>query len=262
VQYGDKSLQKTSPKLSIESDLGAHWTARLSTGRAYRFPTVTELYQAISGTNALVTNNPDLRPEQATTTELTLSRPISGGLVRASVFEERLEDALYSQTTAIPGVGNKTAVSNVDRVRTHGAELAIQKIDAFIDGLDLTGNVTYALGHTERDAVNPGYEGKVYPGIPRWRATLVATARVSELSSLTLGARYSGQQFNALDNSDINYTTYTSNSPYTVVDLRFLTDLGHGFKASVGIDNLFDRTYFAYHPMSQRTVHAELKYRH
>jgi iron complex outermembrane receptor protein len=261
ADYVDKSLTRTSQKISVETDLGALWTLRAAAGRALRFPTVTELYQSISGPSSLVVNNPDLRPEDATTTELTAQRAFERGTARISIFEERLTDALYSQTTPVAGVGNTTAVSNIDRVTTRGAELAMQHSDVWVAGLDLTGNVTYAMGRINRDALNPNVEGNTYPGIPRWRATLVATWRYGEGSSVSLAARHSGLQFNALANTDTNESTYTSNSPFTVVDVRWLADMGHGWKASVGIDNLFNQTYFAYHPMSQRTVHAEVKYR-
>jgi iron complex outermembrane recepter protein len=262
VQYADKSISANSPKFSIETDVSADWTLRAALGKAYRFPTVTELYQSIAGPNTLITNNPDLRPEQALTTELTASRQLESGLIRASVFQEHLQDALYSQTTLIPGVGNTTAVSNIDLVQTRGAEMAVQVVDAGMKGLDVTGNLTYAMGHTLKDTFNPSYEGKVYPGVPRWRATLVSTWHATEKQTLTVAARYSGQQYNTLGNTDTNYDTYTSNSPYTVVDLRWLSDLGHGWKASIGVDNLLDRTYFAYHPMPQRTLHVEVKYHH
>jgi iron complex outermembrane recepter protein len=260
VDYAEKHLLKLSPKLSLEDAINDDWSARLSVGRAYRFPTVTELYQSISGPASLVVNNPDLRPENALTTELTLVRNLPDGVVRASVFAENLHDALYSQTTPIAGVGNKTVVSNIDKVRTRGIELAYQQTNVGISGLDITGNVTYAQPKTVSGSLNPAYNGKVFPGVPRWRATAVLTYRATPSTSFNAGARYSGKQSNTLDNSDVNEVTYTANSPYFVIDLRVLHEFSQHWKAAFGIDNALDRTYFAYHPMSQRTFHVELKY--
>ena len=70
-----------------------------------------------------------------------------------------MEDALYSQTTpftlADGSKTNLTAISNIDRVRTRGAELAVQKANLLGNRLDLTGNLTYADALTLRDAANP-----------------------------------------------------------------------------------------------------------
>ncbi len=262
AEYAARTTTRNSPKLALEHDLSGQWSARLAIGRAFRFPTVTELYQAIAGPSTLLVNNPDLRPEDVLTGELTATRSLADGLLRISVFEEDLRDALYTQQTPIPGFGSQSVVSNIDKVRSRGAELAYQQVDVLLHGLDLTGNVTYAQARTLHDAVNPAYDGKIYPGVPRWRATAVTTYRFSDTTALTVAGRYSGDQSNSLANSDVNKTTYTSNSPYFVLDLRIVHDFGHGWKGSLGVDNLLDRTYFAYHPMGQRTVHAEIKYRH
>lgn len=72
------------------------------------------------------------------------------------------------------------------------------------------------------------------------------------------GLRYSGRQYGTLDNSDPNGDTYTGVSDYLVADVRVQYRLNKQWKASVGIDNLGNTTYWAFHPYPQRTMHAEL----
>lgn len=71
--------------------------------------------------------------------------------------------------------------------------------------------------------------------------------------------RYSGDQANQLDNLDVNRSTYTSNSSFLVLDTRVTWSATKDIKLALGVDNLNNETYYAYHPMPMRTVHAELQ---
>jgi len=258
--YGDRSENYFSPKLALEYELNDNWLMKGALSRGYRMPTVAELFQALTAGNSIVVNNPALRPENAVTAELTAERALEGGLLRLSLFEEHMRDALYSQTAVVAGVGTMTAIQNVDRVRTDGITVAYQQNDVGMRGLDLTGSLTYARSRTLENAANRAYEGKVYPGVPDWRATLVATYHQGDRTTYSLAARYSGYQANTLDNTDINQTVYGANSRFFVVDARVTHKLDKNFKAAFGIDNLNNEKYYAYHPMPQRTLFAELKY--
>ena len=86
----------------------------------------------------------------------------------------------------------------------------------------------------------------------------MATWHANERGTISLAARYSGDQFNTLVNTDSNRDTYSSNSRFFVVDARASWRFEHGLTAAVGVDNIGNQVYFAYHPMPMRTVHAEL----
>jgi iron complex outermembrane receptor protein len=73
------------------------------------------------------------------------------------------------------------------------------------------------------------------------------------------GARYSGRQFGQLDNSDTHDMAYTGFSRFFVTDLRLRYRAGQ-WSASLGIDNLANTQYWAFHPYPQRTLHAELAF--
>ena len=67
-----------SPKASLEWEFAPDWSAKASIGQAYRFPTVGELYQAITAGATLTVPNPNLRPENALSTEWSLERALRG----------------------------------------------------------------------------------------------------------------------------------------------------------------------------------------
>ena len=256
ASYSDRTINAVSPKLSIEHGISADWTIKGSIGSAHRMPTVTELFQAISVGANITTNNPALLPEHALSSELTAERELSGGLLRLSLFNEDMKNALYSQPLTV-GTVTTTAVQNIEQVRSYGATLAFQK-NNLLPGLDFTGSLTWAHARTLADAATPAAVGKVFPGIPDWRATAVATWHANERGTISLAARYSGDQFNTLVNTDSNRDTYSSNSRFFIVDARASWRFDQGLTAAVGVDNIGNQVYFAYHPMPMRTVHAEL----
>ncbi|MDB5424645.1 MAG: putative TonB-dependent siderophore receptor, partial [Phenylobacterium sp.] len=253
---------RTSPKAVLAWTPDADWKLSASVGRAYRFPTVGELYQAVTVGQELKTPNPDLKPEKALSTELSVSRAWPRGQVRLSVFTEDIDDALVSQTAALtPGSTTLVAfVQNVDKVRSRGVEAEAQARDVLFKGLDLTGSVTWVDAETRRDAAFPAAVGRRTPQVPRLRWTAVATWRASERLTLTTAARYASRPFGTLDNSDIVGHTYQGFEGYFVVDARASYRIDDHWSAAIGVDNLNNRDYFVFHPFPQRSALAELRY--
>ena len=259
IGQNERTESFISPKASLAFQATSDWLLRASVGRAYRMPTVSELFQGTVNSGAIVNNDPNLKPEKALTGELTAERDLGDGLLRFSVFQEDAYDALYSQTnvTIFPTV---TSIQNIDNIRTRGVEVALQKNDLGLRGLDFTGSVTYADSEILKNDKFPASVGMQQPRVPDWRATAVATYHQGERWTYALAARYSGRQFNTLDNSDSNPDTYGGTSRFFVVDTRVTYKLAKQYTASVGADNLNNYRYYAYHPYPQRTFHAELKY--
>lgn len=248
-----------SPKAAIEFASPKDWSIKASIGRAVRFPTVSELYQGSIATDAVVNNDPDLKAERSTTSELSWVRRTSSGRLRATLFHERTRDALYSQTN-VSVTPNVTNIQNVKAIRTSGVELAADLTGVGLEDLDISGSLTFADSIIRDNPNFPASVGKWQPRVPRWRANLLATYHAGEHWNLTGGIRYSGRQFNTLDNSDTNSYAYTGTSPFLVADARVRYSHDSHWSGAVGVDNLTNRTYWNFHPYAQRTWIAELKY--
>ena len=123
-------------------------------------------------------------------------------------------------------------------------------------------SLTYAHSIVTRNDKFPASVGQWQPRVPQWRATLLATYRPDERWSFTGGARYSGKQYGTLDNSDPNGATYTGVSNFLAADVRVQYRVNQQWKLSAGIDNVGNLTYWAFHPYTQRTCSAELRYGH
>jgi iron complex outermembrane receptor protein len=247
-----------SPKAVVAWSPDDDWTFKASVGLAYRFPTVTELYQAVTTGVQLSTPDPNLRPERAVSTELSAERVWPKVSVRVSLFDEHIAHTLLSQTGTLNGAA-VSFVQNVDRTYASGIELVADRQD-ILPGVDLSGWVTYVDARTDRDAVYPAAEGKRLPQIPRLRGAVVATWRASRKLDLSLAARYSDRAYATMDNVDVYANTYQGFSGYFVMDAHVRYKIDRHWTLDGGVTNLNNRSYFLFHPFPQRMALAGLKY--
>ncbi|MDB5427543.1 MAG: tonB dependent receptor family protein, partial [Phenylobacterium sp.] len=251
-----------SPKATLSYAPSADWIFKGSVGVAYRFPTVTELYQAITTGAILSVPNPNLKPERAVSSELSAERLWTGGSLRVSVFDERIRNTLLSQTAPLPPGSTSlfSFVQNIDRTHATGVEIVADQKDAFVPGLELSGWVTYVDAKTDQDSAFAAAVGKDLPQLPHLRGSVVATYAATPKLDLTLAARYSDRSFATIDNSDHYANTYQGFGGYFVADAHARYQVTPHLAASVGVDNLGGRSYFLFHPFPQRTFIADLKY--
>jgi iron complex outermembrane receptor protein len=253
ARYENRSRNTFSPKVSLSFEPAPAWGFRAAFGKAYRFPTVTELFQQLTVSGTISTNNPNLKPEEIYSSEITAERRFPKGLARASLFREDRYDALVSQTTS-------SQVVNADHVRIYGIELATEWKNAIIPKLDLMANATLTDSEILKiDALPSNINNKV-PRIPRQLYKAVATYKVSEDFTMSLAARYSGRQFIQLDNKDINPETYQGASRLLFVDAKVNYKFKDRWTASLGVDNIFNDQAYVSHPLSQRTGYAQIKF--
>ncbi|MFK2918245.1 TonB-dependent receptor [Dyella koreensis] len=258
LRYADRQRTDFSPKAALSWDFAEDWQLRLASGKAVRYPTVNELFQGSISANAIVNNNPNLRPERDWSTDLTLLRHLSNGHWRVSVFQDRIADSLYSQTdiTVTPTVTN---IQNVDKVRVRGIEGEIALTDVWTQGLDLQASVAFNNAKTLDDRQYPLANGKWFPRIPKVRATLVADYRFAPGWDASLAIRHSGRQYGTLDNSDF-VNTYGAVSRFTVADAKLRWNFAPPWTVSMGVDNLTNEHYWVYHPYAGRTWFAEARW--
>jgi iron complex outermembrane receptor protein len=259
-----------SPKASLSYDPNKDWNITANFGEAYRYPTVTELYQNISVGGVATFANPNLTPEQDLNAELNIERKWADGRIRLTLFDEKVYNAIISQTTDVtnPTTGAQvptTTIGNVAAIQLPGFELSGQKDNVAVQGLQLFGSTTYVDSRILSDptfvsTTGTTADGKHVPNVPIWRATLGATYRPNESWAFTLAARYSGKQFSTLDNTDVVSHVFGAFDYYTVVDMKVHYNATQNFSFDFGIDNLFNEQYFLFHPFPGRTYVLAGKY--
>ena len=274
--YAKRNESFLSPKAALSYQMQSNLVLKASAGRAFRMPTVSELYgsttAAAASSGEVFLNEPNLKPERSWTTELSAEKDFGTGMLRVTYFEEDVRDAIFSQVkvdSLNTGVTTKR-VTNVDRMGTKGLEIYGMGMDVLVKGLDLSGSMTYA---DSRIKANSGYDvngagtkfdtvGKLQPRVPEWRASALGVYRFSEAMSASVGARYSGPQYSTLGNYDVNGFTYTGVSKFFTVDTKLLYKIDRQWTASVGIDNLNNYKYWNFHLYPGRTFLAEVKWSH
>jgi iron complex outermembrane receptor protein len=270
-------LQSTnfSPKASLSYDPNKEWNITANFGEAYRYPTVTELYQNITVNGVAAFANPNLAPEQDLNGELNIERHWNDGRVRLTLFEEHVNNAIISQTNLAtnPVTGAQvptTTIGNVAAVRFRGVDLAADKNNVVISGLQIFGSVTYVDSRILSDPTYAGTNpltgipdtavGKQVPNVPDWRAKLGFTYRPDDFWAYTVAVRYSGKQFSTLDNTDIVSHVFGAFDYFTVVDMKIHYNATKNFSFDFGIDNLLNQQYFLFHPFPGRTFVVAGKY--
>lgn len=286
VNQADKSSVNFSPKAKLTWTPMQQIRIGAAIGQAYRYATATELFQTTTvGTGATaisVNGNPNLKPEEALASELSGEYFVDKGRFRVSLFQERVKNAIFSQTGLITNpLTNQTVqstfISNVGEIDTYGVEVSGEKTDAVIKGLDILGNLTWvdsriednratdaaaaALGPT---AANPNAAapstGKHQPRLPTWRANAVVTYRANENFSASVNVRYSSGQFGQLNNTDTNGFAYTGLTSYLVADLVARYKITKQVTAIGGINNVNNDKYWIFHPFPQRTYFVQLRF--
>jgi iron complex outermembrane receptor protein len=265
-----------SPKGALEYFYDNNWTARASIGMANRFPTVRELYNLTTVTNTgVVTNpNPNLRPENVVSSELAIERKIGGnGTARVSFFDEQVRDAIINQAVLIPGTAlTASTPTNVQRIRNSGIEVALQREDVGLKGMEVQASATWL---NSRIIANPtwipsaaNYEvpwatsvaGKNVPNVPNWRGTLALTYRPDDRWAFTVAGRYQSKLWRTMANNDVAYGIYFAFDPFFVVDTKINYKWNDRLSFDFGIDNIGNYKYFLFHPFPQRTFVFAAKY--
>jgi iron complex outermembrane receptor protein len=258
-----------SPKAVLNWTPSENWSFTTSVGKAYRFATASELYQLVTTGTTFSSPNPNLRPDDVLAAELRIERLFTRGRIQVSLFQDDVHDAIISQF--LPLVPGSTTLfsypSNVDHVRARGVELLWGSNNVLINGLELSGNLTYLhartlalAGRASATADSAAAIGKRLPNIPDWRATAAATYRPDYRLALTVSGRYSDKVYTTLDNADVRPNVYQGFASWFVMDSHINYRLSEHWTVGGGVDNMLNRKYFLFHPFPQRTFVANVKY--
>ena len=120
----------TNPRLALVWLTSDEWTSRLLYGRAYRAPSISELYV---GANPVALGDIDLEPEVIDTYELAFHRTLIGGShYSLNFFHYRIEDLILLTDQQYTNIGERK-----------GKGLEIEFQSELTSELSLTGNYSY-----------------------------------------------------------------------------------------------------------------------
>jgi outer membrane receptor protein involved in Fe transport len=241
--YPARTSDALNPRLSLLYRIGhgriGHGTSLTASGyRAFRAPTLNELYRNFYQGNILTYGNPALVAERLTGVEAGVRQSLLSDRLslRTTFFWNDITHAVVNVTQTVnPTTREK---ENVDRTLSTGVDL---------DGeFRLTGTLQFAGGYQFAHAVvsgftpnslNPSLVGNWIPEVPHQQFTLQGRYVNPKVLTANVQGTFVGQQFD----DDLNTLLLKK---FFTVDLYLGRSLGRGVEVFAAAENLFDQRYY------------------
>ncbi len=225
---------EVSPKVGLRVHLTDRVTVRAAAYRAFRAPTLNELYRPFQVGTVRTNANEGLRPETLDGAETGLEVAIARGVrARVTGFWSELHDPILNVTLA-PANPNLRQRQNLGQARIRGveADLACRLGRAWI----ATAAYTLADSRITEAPGQPQLVGQQLPQDPRHKASLSLAFDDRRFLSAVAQVRYVGRQFE----DDLNTLPMAE---VVLVDLAVSRMLTPVLDAFFAVENLLDRTY-------------------
>lgn len=228
--FADRGATAYSPRLSILRSLGSNTSVWISGSRAFRAPTLNELYRSFRQGSVTTASNAVLNAERSSSAEAGL---------RQTLFDRKLETrGAVFWTDIVDPVVNVTLTpttrqrQNLGRTRSVGMELdGVFRLSSFVE---FSGGYQYTHATVVDSTAVP--VGLSIPEVPRHSLTFEARYWNPAKLMLSVESRYSSLQYD----DDLNTLPLPR---YFVADLFAGRALGHGVTAYIAAENLFNQRY-------------------
>jgi iron complex outermembrane receptor protein len=256
ANYDSRNDAALSPKASLVYKPGPVTAVRASIGKAFRPPTLFELYQTfVSTAGTLFLSNPDLDPETTTSWEVGVQHTLGRTLtVQSTYFDNTINDLIYRG--AVTGSPTFRQSVNAGRAKSQGVEVGLSQRLEF--GLKWFANYTYTDAVIKENAAVPASVGKYVTNIPQNMVNLGVDWESGPLL-VSFTGRHVSKIFSTDANTDVVEGVPGSYDPYTTADVKIAYKLTEALTASVAVDNIYDKQYSQFYWMPGRSWMAELK---
>lgn len=222
------------PRLGIVRQLGHHFALTGSVFRAYRGPTLNELYRTGQVGQTTMLANPNLQSERATGYEFgALTSAGRYGSLRTSYFWTEVNRPITNLVISQSGSAIVEMRENLGQIRSRGisAEYEAHPLPPLL----ITAGYQYAKATVTQFDPDPSLVGTWTPEVPRNMFSGAVHLNSLRWGSLGVFAYTSGREYDASGNQ---YEL----SGYARFDVEASHQLGRGWSAYVSVQNLLDRT--------------------
>lgn len=219
--------------LRYERDHGQAWTWYAGLGHSERMPDYWELFSADAGPAGSVNAFAGVKPEKTTQLDLGLQFRSQALDAWVSAYAGQLQDYILFNYRSGGMMGSSTQASNVD-ARIAGAEAGVEWRPS--QGWKLGSTLAYAWGEN-RDQNRP------LPQIPPLEARLNASYERSNWSAGALLRAATRQNRVAPNQGNVVARDLGPSAGFATLSLNGAYRISDGLRASIGVDNLFDRAY-------------------
>jgi outer membrane receptor protein involved in Fe transport len=200
-----------SPRLGVVKQVGGGVSFTASGFRAFRGPSMNELYRTGQVGQQTTLANPDLRSERATGWEVGgLVNLHKLGVVRSSYFWTQVNRPVAAVTLVSTPTSQLLMRENLGQLESRGVTVETEMRP--VSFLMLTAGYQYANSTVTKFQADPTLVGNWTPQVPRNLFTMQARLERAKWGVFSFDLRTSGQQF---DDSANQYRL----NPYAQVDL-------------------------------------------
>jgi len=242
--YPDRTSDALNPRASLLYRIG-HGTSLTASGyRAFRAPTLNELYRNFRQGNTLTYGNPVLVAERLTGVEAGVRQSLLSDRLslRTTFFWNDITHAVVNVTLSQTPALITAEKENVDRTLSTGVnldgEFRLSSTLQFAGGYQFAHAVVSS--YTPNPAVislNPSLVGNWIPEVPHQQFTLQARYLNPRIMTATVQGTFVGQQFD----NDLNTLLLKK---FFAVDLYLGRSLGRGLEIFAAAENLFNQRYY------------------
>jgi outer membrane receptor protein involved in Fe transport len=234
--FPDRDETAFSPRASILFRAAERVSLYAAGYRAFRAPTLNELYRAFRVGNVLTLANEQLRAERLTGGEAGARASAFGDrvAVRGAAFWSEITRTVANVTLDVTPELITRQRQNLGRTRSRGLELEADV--RLTDRLGLSAGYQFLDATVREFPANRALEGLRIPQVPRHQATAQAVYSVPSGLLVSLQGRALGPQFDDDQNRLplAGYFTLDALASYPIAD---------GVRAFVAAENVFDREY-------------------
>ncbi|HUF17627.1 MAG TPA: TonB-dependent receptor [Thermoanaerobaculia bacterium] len=224
-----------SPRVSAHYRLNDHWSMAVSAYRAFRAPTLNELYRGFRVGNVVTDANEALEAETLTGFEagVTAFSPGDRSRVRAMWFRAEVDDPIANVTRSITPSLISRQRQNLGSTLSQGFELEGQVRPRA--GWTLSAGYLFVKAEVKRSPGSEELVGLAVPQVPENQATLQMRYGTSAFAA-AVQARWSDEQFD----DDRNLFRLES---YFAIDALVSRTVGRGIELFAAGENLTDERY-------------------
>lgn len=270
--YDSRTASAFSPKASLVFRPFEKTTLRASVGKAFRPPTIYELYRTWVGSGSgssqssprvTYRGNPDLTPEKVFAWDVGARQGLwKGAEIGVTYYENHLEDLVYRKTGDTVNKGGtwvrEDVYINAGKGRCRGVSLDLEQRVA--TWLKLTANFTYTDARIEENAAKPSTVDKRLTYVPDKMFNITGELEKKPFS-LSLTGRYVGKRYTDDENRDTVNGVPGSYDPFIRWDGKVSYEVSKNIKASLAVLNMADEEHYESYKAPGRLWFAEVEIR-
>jgi outer membrane receptor protein involved in Fe transport len=235
TDYADRSETFASPRLGIDFAATSRIILKASVSRAFRSPTLNELYRSFRVGNVLTLANADLTSERQTGIEAGATYSLSSfQTVTGTYFWSRVADPVTNRTLTITPALITRQRQNLGSLRSTGVEFSWNSHWS----KSVSSSVAYQFAHATVTSFSPdpSLVGLWIPQVARNNAKAQLRFEQPGRFTVVVGGRYQGLQFDD-DRNLFGLGGYFVGDAYVSKNIR------PNLLVFTGIENMLDRRY-------------------